>query len=271
MPLISHYIDSGAGIITLEDGDSGNRLNPERLGQLNAAFTALENDEKARFIIIRSKGQNFCLGMDLQKAAEGNDTADVKEAVKLYAVILERIHTSEKTVVVLLDGSVKAGGVGLVAACDVVLASEKTDFELSETLLGIIPANVLPYIFMLRISPQAARYLILTASRISVQKAADIGLVDEVFSSEEFEKKVKTLCKQLMRISPDAAREYKSFSNEFLTMSFPDRKKAAIDKIVEMLQKKETIEAIQGFNEGELPSWFGRFKPEQKITAVDGE
>ena len=267
MSLVDSKIDSGAGIITLLDGEGGNRLNPSFLGDFSKALHELKEHSEVKFIIIRSKGRNFCLGMDLVALEDGNASLKpVISAVNDYTTLLSDIYHSDKTVVCLIDGPVKAGGMGITAACDVVLASEKATFELSEALIGIIPANVLPYLFMLRVSPQKARYMVLTSAQLDAQKAMDIGLVDEVFSIENFEKGVKSICRQIMRTSPQAVSVFKDFTHKFLESDFSDRKVLAEQTLFDLIKEESVLAAVKNFNEGNLPAWFERFKPKEPIT-----
>jgi len=267
LSLVEKTIDSGAGIITLLDGEGGNRLNPTILGDFSSALKDLAADEQAKFIVIRSRGRNFCLGMDLVALENGHSGMDdVVSAVKDYTSLLSDIYHCPKTVVALIDGPVKAGGMGITAACDVVLASERASFELSEALIGIIPANVLPYLFMLRVPPQKARYLVLTAAQLDADKALSIGLVDEVFSVEGFEKGVKSLCRQIMRTSPQATGVFKDFTHRFLESDFDGRKALAEQTLFDLIGQESVLAAVKKFNEGDLPPWFDRFKPSEPIT-----
>ncbi len=269
MSLIESTIDSGAGIITLLDGDGGNRLNPSLLGDFSRALDELQGDSSVKFIIIRSAGRNFCLGMDLVALEEGKGGIDpVVSAVNDYTSLLSNIYHCPKTVVCLVDGPVKAGGMGITAACDVVLSSERGSFELSEALIGIIPANVLPYLFMLRVPPQKARYMVLTAAQFDAHRAMNIGLVDEVFSNEGFEKGVKSICRQIMRTSPNAVGVFKDFTHRFLGADFEGRKEMAAQTLFELIQEESVLAAVKSFNEGNLPSWFERFKPSESITGA---
>ena len=267
MSFVDSAIDSGAGIITLLDGEGGNRLNPSFLSEFSSALHHLSLNEDAKFIIIRSRGKNFCLGMDLVALEEGKASIEpVIKAVHDYTTLLSDIYHCKKTVVCLIDGPVKAGGMGITAACDVVLASDKASFELSEALIGIIPANVLPYLFMLRVSPQKARYMVLTSAQLNAEKAMNIGLVDEVFSSEGFEKGVKSICRQIMRTSPQAVSVFKDFTHKFLESDFSERKELAEKTLFDLIKEESVLAAVKNFNEGNLPSWFERFKPSQPVT-----
>ena len=269
MSLVSYYLDSGAGVITLEDGDNGNVLNPESLGSLAKAFSHLNENHEARFIVIRSRGENFCLGMDLNRVANAGQIDGLQNIVGVYADLLYAMYTSSKSLVALIDGPVKAGGVGIAAACDIVLASENASFELSEALFGLIPANVLPYLFSLRVSPQKARYLVLSAARIDARNAMNIGLVDEVFPRGSFETEARKVFRRLCRISPAAVGEYKKFTSRMLDLPFEQRKEEALHKLLELMKSEETLKAIQNFNEGLTPSWFSKFKPQKNIVCSE--
>lgn len=267
MSFVDSKIDSGAGIITLLDGEGGNRLNPTFLGDFSNVLKELTENSEAKFILIRSKGRNFCLGMDLVALEEGEASiGPIVSAVNDYTTLLSDIYHCPKTVVCLIDGPVKAGGMGITAACDVVLASEKATFELSEALIGLIPANVLPYLFMLRVPPQKARYLVLTSAQLNAEKAMNIGLVDETFTSEGFEKGVKSICRQIMRTSPHAVTVFKDFTHKFLEADFPQRKELAEQTLFDLIKEESVLAAVKNFNEGNLPSWFEKFKPKEPIT-----
>lgn len=271
MSSVIFYSESNIGVISLDEGNSGNRLDPVRLEKIINALDELANNDSCRVIFIRARGENFCLGMDLEKAASAGDPVQIGKAVRLYSELLDKLHNSDAVTIAIVNGPVKAGGVGLVAACDIVIASEKSDFELSEAIFGIIPANVLPYLYMLRLSPQKSKYLILTASKINALEACRIGLADEVCTVSGMEKRARSIARQLLRISPQAVREYKKFSGNFAEFSMEERKSAAVKKIGELLNRKETIDAIKGFNEGLTPEWFSRFKSDKSITEITGE
>lgn len=269
MSFVECRVDSGAGIVTLLDGEGGNRLNPSFLEEFAHALKDLKENSEVKFIIIRSRGKNFCLGMDLVALEEGEVSIEpVVSAVQAYTSLLSDIYHSDKTVVVLVDGPVKAGGMGITAACDVVLASEKASFELSEALIGLIPANVLPYLFMLRVPPQKARYMVLTSAQLNAEKAMNIGLVDELFSSENFEKGVKSVCRQIMRTSPNAVKVFKEFTHQFLEADFSGRKVLAEQTLFDLIKEESVLAAVKNFNEGHLPSWFERFKPSSPVTGL---
>jgi enoyl-CoA hydratase/carnithine racemase len=165
---------------------------------------------------------------------------------------------------------VKAGGVGIPCSCDVVLSSERTCFELGEVLFGLIPANLLPYL-LLRVSLQKARYLILTSRGIPAGEALRLNLVDELYAEDKLESGVREVIRRLMRSSPNAIARAKAF-----TAALSGAEGKEIDRWKEIgeaefmsLTGNPEVEAgIAAFGSGELPEWFGRFKPQEPLTGA---
>lgn len=265
--MVEHYIDSLVGVITFSNSEKGNVLNLESMQSLLKAFTFLINNKEVRVILLRSNGENFCLGMDLNMLVEAGGKSQIaKRAVSLYVELLSLIYTASKPIISLINGNVKAGGIGLVGASDIVVASENSSFELSEIFFGLIPANVLPFIYSLRIPPQKARYLILTGKRLSAREAKELNLVDEVFSKEELEKGVKEIIKNLLRASPEAIKEAKQFTEKIFGVKREKATELAKKQLLKMIKKGEVLKAIREFNEGNLPPWFAKYRPEKSIS-----
>jgi enoyl-CoA hydratase/carnithine racemase len=267
LAFIESYIDSGLTVITLADSEGGNRLNMDSLSELSHAINAALMNDEVRVILIRSNGANFCLGMDLVFLTDAEGDRSIGEyAVGLYVDLLLKIYESPKPVIALVDGEVKAGGIGLVAACDIVIASENSSFSLTEVLFGLIPANVLPFIFGLRLTPQRARYLIMTAKRVSADEAKIIGLVDEVFSEDDLEKETRAIIKNLFRANPSAISLTKHFTMSIMFKELNESTNMAKEKLLELVGKPEIINAVKAFNEGSTPEWFAKFKPQKSIV-----
>ena len=265
MSKIQSYIDNGLGVIILSDSENGNRLDNNSLNEMKNVFDDYSGNKDVRVILLRSNGNNFCLGMNLDTLIKSNGNAELVIGIDLYIDILKNIHSCHKPVVCAVNGDVKAGGVGLVSSCDIIIASDKSSFELSEALFGLIPANVLPFIFSLRITPQKARYLILTAKKISAFEAKTINLVDEVFEQNMLEKGIKNVVKSLYRVSPDAVKYTKSFTTELLNLSFEESLVKAKNKLIELVETGDVNKAVTAFSQGDVPEWFSKFKPEKEL------
>jgi enoyl-CoA hydratase/carnithine racemase len=271
--LIEQHVDSRVAVITLNDAEHGNRLHPESLGELAAAFDRSLRDPEVRAVLLRSNGPVFCLGMDLGESAAhaGQEfQAEAQKAIGVYADLLAAIFSASLPVVCFVQGEVKAGGVGLACVCDIVLAGEQAAFEMGEVLFGLIPANVLPYLLALRLPAQKARYLVLSSQRISAAEALRLNLVDELVPSmEAAERRLHEIFKRLLRSSPLALSRAKAFTGELIGRSPAEGGALARRRLLEILRDPATMEGVQAFQEGGVPSWFSRFKPERTLVLPD--
>jgi len=272
---VTASVDSGLFIITLNRGESGNPLNPDMLSSLADSLTRGFTDSETKVILIRSNRDTFSIGMDLSALLEGSGNTGaekrVREAVESYSRVLSAIYTGEKPVVCLVSGDVRAGGVGLVCACDVVCATPGATFSLSEVLFGLVPANVLPYLLGLRVSPAKARYLAMTCSEVTGKEAHIMGIVDELAERETMEKLLKNRVRQLMRSSPEAIARVKRLTAEMTWKDLPASREAAVKALTALAGDPAVLDAVQAFKEGMTPSWFARFRPAQKLFLEENE
>ena len=264
---VSH--GNGVSVITLANSKNGNPLNPGLLNGLHDALEQSFHHDKTRVIILRSNGKRFCIGMDFIALSEGMEVSTagtvLRASIETYSGILAQMYEGNKPVICLVNGEVRAGGIGLVCASDMVFATQSTEFTLSEVLFGLIPANVLPYLLGLRVSPQRARYLILSSKTISAQDALTYGIVDEIHDAEQMEKATRTVVRQLLRSSPDALSRVKQFTGELLWNPVSELRDRAIDELIGAVESGDALTAIQAFQNGETPEWFSRYKPEEPL------
>jgi enoyl-CoA hydratase/carnithine racemase len=271
--LIEQYEDSHLAVITLNDAEHGNLLSPEGVEELAAAIDRSLKDPRTRAIFLRSNGPAFCLGMDLARLAApgpGASSEDAEKAVARYAGVLQAIFTAAVPVVCLVEGEVKAGGVGLVCACDIVVAGERATFELAEVIFGLIPANVLPYMLAQRMSPQKARYLVMSSRRIAAAEALRLNLVDELVPGGDAERRVREIFKRLLCSSPRALAAAKEFTAELIGKTPEEGSVLARRRLLEMMREPSTVEGVKAFQEGHAPAWFTRFRPERPLTLARG-
>lgn len=269
MAKVEQYVDSQVAVVTLNDGEHGNLLGPDALGELAAAISRSQADRTVRAVLLRSNGPSFCLGMDLgglASAPAGTAQAKAREAVDLYAKTLHAIFSSPLPFVCLLQGDVKAGGVGLVCACDIVVATTEATFEMAEVLFGLIPANVLPYLLAIRVPVQKVRSLVMSSKKLGGEEARWLNLVDELVPAAEVEKKVREVLKRLLRSSPRALADVKAFTSELLGKPPLEAGVHAREKLLEMLRDHSVTDGIKAYQEGSVPTWFARFQPQAPLA-----
>jgi enoyl-CoA hydratase/carnithine racemase len=265
LSLVEQQLDAGVALITLKDAEHGNLLDPQSVEELASAFERSVRDPQARAVLLRSEGAAFCLGMDLGRLAaqEGRGgRAEAKRAVGRYADLLAAMFRAPLPVACLVQGEVKAGGVGLACACDIVVATEAASFELGEVLFGLIPANVLPYLLALRVPPQKARYLVLSSMRITAAEALRLNLVDELLpSAQAAERRLREIFGRLLRSSPRALSQAKEFTAELIGRTPGQAAALARRRLLRLLRDPEALQGVKAFRDGDLPPWFSRFKP----------
>ena len=258
--MIKYITQDKIDILILDNSENGNVLNIDSLHSFIDALKKAETNSDSRAVILKSNGENFCLGMDLKFLEKVDDTKIAESSIMLYNELLTRIHTIHKPVISIINGKVKAGGMGIVGASDIAIASETSTFEFSEIYFGLIPANVLPFIYNIRLTPQKLKYLILTAKQLNANEALQIGLIDNVFSQAELNKGIKKIIKNLFRVSPAAAAETKKFINELYNKDTAYMINLAREELLGLIKQPEVLDAVKSFNNGLLPKWFERFK-----------
>lgn len=232
--------------ITLNRPQNNNSINTQTLRELNSVLDLSEKDHNCRMIILKGTKGIFCTGMDFTDLIHQESSVDREQVhnwAKLYMSTLKRFSTIPKVVVAFVEGKAIAGGVGLAAACDMILAGENAQFKLSEALWGILPAMITPFI-MRRIGYQKMFSLTLTAQTISAEKAYNLGLVDIV--SDHLEKEMEELLRRVSRIDEATVREMKAF---FKSMWFVDEQMEllAVEKTTELFLSPKVQANIRSF------------------------
>jgi len=174
LPCLAVEDRDGVRTVTLMRPESGNVLNAALVGELSAILSACEAEDGPKVLVLAGAPLGFCAGGDFQAAAAGDDL-DPAHLYDLWRRLAEGPFVS----VAAVRGRVNAGGVGLAAACDMVLAEPNASFALSELLFGLFPACVLPFLTR-RVGAQRAHYLTLSTQPITAAQALDWGLVDAV-------------------------------------------------------------------------------------------
>lgn len=247
--------------VRLEAGDKGEvSFDGVGLAELDALLGDAEQSPRCRVLVLESAPGVFCRGMDLDfiVAHAGEDQSDRLGA---YARCMEQLRGSPKAVICLIDGEAQGGGVGLAAAADVVIATNRSAFALPECVLGLIPAMVLPLLCE-RMPVQKARWMALSSRSVKAEEALAIGLVDEVVEGPiQLEQAARRTLKRLLRASPRAVARLKRYSSEIATLGRVEALEVGAQRTAQDLLELETIAAIRGFMAGESPAWFERYRP----------
>ena len=244
--------------VTLNRPDVRNAFNEATIAELALAFDELGRNEDVRAIVLAANGPAFCAGGDLnwmKKMAGYSDAENLDDASKL-ADMLRTIYLCPKPVVARIQGDCYAGGMGLVAACDVAVCVEEANFCLSEVKLGLIPATISPYVIK-AMGENAARRYFLTAERFSATEAHRIGFVHELVAADALDASVAAIVKALVTNSPNAVREAKVLVRDVAGRPVDDALLAdSAQRIAAIRASSEGRDGVASFLEKRKPSWL---------------
>jgi methylglutaconyl-CoA hydratase len=244
--------------VTLNRPDVRNAFNEFTIAELSLAFNELGRNEQVRAIVLAANGPAFCAGADLnwmKKMALYSHAENAEDAGKL-ADMLRTIYLCPKPVVAKVQGDCYAGGMGLVAACDIAVATTAACFCLSEVKLGLIPATISPYVIK-AMGENAARRYFLTAEKFSAQEAHRIGFVHDIVGAEALDAHVDAIVKALVTSSPNAVREAKVLVREVTGKTVDSALMVdTAERIARIRASDEGREGVASFLEKRKPSWL---------------
>lgn len=209
--LVHLEVSDQVGVITLDSEHNRNALSRQLVTELAQHLATADADAEVRAILLRSAGRAFCSGADLSEAASGG----MEEGAKGLVALLRQIATAQKPVVVELGGPVRAGGLGIVGAADIVIAAESVTFQLTEVRLGLAP-YVIALTLLPRLTSRSASDTFLTGRAFGATDAASYGLVTRTVADTELEAAVATTLGELRKGYPQGLRETKKLLNREL-------------------------------------------------------
>jgi methylglutaconyl-CoA hydratase len=244
--------------ITLNRPEVRNAFNDEVIAELKAAFEQAAQADHVRCVVLAAEGPAFCAGADLnwmRRMADYTREDNLADAGQL-AAMLQAIYTCPKPTIARVQGDVYAGGVGLVAACDMAVAVDSAQFCLSEVKLGLIPATIGPYVIRAMGARAAHRYF-LTAERFGAAEAHRIGLVHEVVSVDALDAQVAEWTQALVNASPHAVRACKRLVQDVAEREINDALvRQTVEAIADIRASEEGREGVQAFLQKRKPDWL---------------
>jgi methylglutaconyl-CoA hydratase len=249
-------------VVWLARADVRNAFNEASIAELTEAFRSLGADPGVRAIVLAAEGPAFCAGADLEwmrRMARYSHDDNRADALKL-ATMLRTIYECDRPVIARVHGAAFAGGVGLVAACDIAIASTDAEFCLTETKLGLIPATIAPYVMRAMGVNHARRYF-LTAEKFDAAEAFRIGLVHDIVPPEELDVKVNTLLGTLMLTSATAVGAAKRLVRELAFRPIDDSVVAdTAERIAQARASDDGREGIASFLEKRKARWVAEYE-----------
>lgn len=251
-------IEQHIATVTLNRPEIRNAFNDEMIAELTDAFDQLGADENVRVIVLAAAGKSFCAGADLnwmRTMADYSYEENLADADKL-AQMLKTIYECPKPTVAAIQGDVYAGGMGLVAVCDVAIAVKIANFCLSEVRLGLAPATISPYVIR-ALGARASQRYFLSAEVFDAKKARQLGFIHERVSEESLDEAVALFCATVVKNSPDAVKTCKRLLHEVAGAPITDELIAdTVKGIADIRSSNQGKEGVQAFLQKRKPDWL---------------
>jgi enoyl-CoA hydratase/carnithine racemase len=206
--LVHYAVSDAVATITLDSQHNRNALSRQLVTELAERLERADADPDAKVVLVRQAGKVFCSGADLTEAT----TVGMEEGAKRIVALQRQIATLDKPVVTRVEGAVRAGGIGIVAAGDLAISAEDATYALTEVKLGLAAA-IISLTVHARMTPRAAALTTLGGERFTGAEAAEYGLVTRAVPSTDLDAEVATVCAELATGTPQGLRESKRILN----------------------------------------------------------
>lgn len=239
--------------VTLNRPDRRNALSDAVLDRLLDLTGTMRGDLRA--VVIRGAGGIFCAGGDIKQfkaALQGAPAADIARYNRRYGTVLRNLDELPVPVIAAVEGAAIGGGMGLAAIADVTIAERQAKFSLTETTLGLPPAQICAFV-VARIGAHQARRLMLTAARFGADEAARIGLVDEV--TDDVDAAIDAVLDRVRRCGPAANAMTKRLVAAMAEHSLDAFLDHAADAFAKAMLAPEAREGVQAFLDNRKPVW----------------
>jgi methylglutaconyl-CoA hydratase len=240
----------GRRTITLDSPHNANALSAGLLTQLRAALDAAMSDPAVRVVVLTGAGKVFCAGADLKEARTNPGGAP-----GLMTGVIELLWEGSKPVICRVNGAARAGGIGLVAACDIAIAPDRASFAFSEVRIGVVPA-VISVPCLRRMPSRAAAEYFLTGDVFDAARAAEIGLVTRAVPAEDLDAEVARYVALLLRGGPEALAGTKSVLRDVPRRDFGTGLRLMSELSGTYFGSEEAKEGMAAFAARRDPAWI---------------
>jgi methylglutaconyl-CoA hydratase len=251
--------ERGVVWLTLDRPEIHNAFDDRLIVELTAELARLGADDAVRVVVLTGAGRSFSAGADLnwmRRTATYGEAENLADA-RALARLMQTLNELAKPTVARVDGAALGGGTGLVACCDIVVASQRAVFGTTEVRLGLIPSVIGPYV-LAALGPRHARRLMLTGERISAAEAARLGLVHEVVAAEQLDTAVERVVAELLKGGPAALTAAKRLIGDLAGRPIgPDLIDDTAQRIAALRATPEAREGVGAFLEKRTPGWLG--------------
>ncbi|HSE04059.1 MAG TPA: enoyl-CoA hydratase-related protein [Methylomirabilota bacterium] len=257
-PVLREEVADGVARLTLNRPEARNALNAALLADLEAALRRLEDDPAARVVVLRGAGERaFCAGADLKHVADRGTTLQARDSFGGLARILEHMARMRTPVIAQVHGYALAGGCGLAAGADIVMAADDAVFGLPEIRVGLLPLIVMAPILR-AVGRKRGMLMILSGEPVSAREALEMGLVSRVVPRAELDAAVGALACTLAGYSPTALGLAKEAAATAPDMEYGAALRYLRELITLVALSDDAREGIAAFFEKRPPRFTGR-------------
>jgi methylglutaconyl-CoA hydratase len=243
--------------VALNRPEVRNAFNEVMIAELIQVLDRVEKDDSVRVLVLTGNGKAFCAGADLnwmKKMKNFTVEENYKDALELAELMYKLYHLPKPTIA-RVNGASIGGSNGLVAACDMAIASHRAEFSLSEVKIGLVPACIGPYLLK-KTGEAACRELFLSGERISAAQARDLGLVNDVVTHVNLTTRVNEKISNLLTSGPHALAVSKQLLGKISEMPLSEAKDYTARVIAELRAGDEAQEGMAAFLEKRKPDWL---------------
>ncbi|UDY23498.1 enoyl-CoA hydratase-related protein [Nocardioides sp. Kera G14] len=242
MSLVSYAVADSVATITLDSPANRNALSRQLVTELLSSLDAAAEDASVKVVVLTSADRVFCSGADLSEAS----TTPMIEGARAIIGLQRAILALPKPVIVALRGPVRAGGTGIVAAADIVIASDQTNFQLTEVKLGLAPAAI-SLTLLPRLGSRQAAYTFLAGQKFGADYAASAGLVTKAVAAAELDSIVEAAAAEIVTGSAQGLRETKRLLNAAIIADIDARGEEIAALSARLFDSPEAHEAMTAF------------------------
>lgn len=257
--LIRTEVDArGVARLILTRADKHNALSAQMMTELEAAAGALAQDSGVRVVVLEAEGKSFCAGGDLawMRAQFEMDAATRRRESARIATALGALYALPQPLIGRVQGNAFGGGVGLVSVCDVTIGADHVTMGLTETRLGLIPANIGPYVIA-RMGRVRAAEVFMNARLFKADEAVRLNLLTRAVPQDALDSAIEAEITPYMSCAPGAVRDAKALLRRLSGGVDPAEVEAAIDALSRRWESREAQEGIAAFFDKRPAPWVG--------------
>lgn len=253
---IEQEVKEGIATIWLNRPEVHNAFNDQMLADLVDILEAIDKNNDIRVVIFTGRGKSFSAGADLnwmKKMIAYSYAENLKDSEMISRVFF-KIYSLKKPVIAAINGATIGGGMGFVGAADIVIASEKAKFSLSEVRIGVVPACISPYLFK-KVGEGALKELFITGMRFTPEKALKINLINYVVEHDKLLETAVEKAREMLICGPNAIAICKKLFQDVPDMDLPAAYRHTADVIAKLRISTEAQEGMRAFLEKRTPNW----------------